>query len=157
MVEIISKRDGPRREDVQVRRLIEQNRSTIVRLADQISSGGYSASRKPRQKPEAEGLIIHVGGGSPVAAEAEPSIRVTLNGRVIAVDWNTSRQLHHIGDVRNRNGEQVFVLATKQNGYFSPVDETIAQALAGLDGSRLAASYTEEQLAADIGLKLGIA
>ena len=49
MVEIISKRDGPRREDVQVKRLIEQNRSTIVRLADQISGGGYSASRKPRQ------------------------------------------------------------------------------------------------------------
>jgi hypothetical protein len=80
-----------------------------------------------------------------------------LNGRVISVDRNTSRQLHHIGDVRNRSGEQVFVLATKQNGYFSPVDETIAQALAGLDGSRLAATYTEEQLAADIGLKLGIA
>ena len=46
MVEIISKRDGPRREDIQVKRLIEQNRSTIVRLADQISGGGYSASKE---------------------------------------------------------------------------------------------------------------
>lgn len=157
MVEIISKRDGPRREDVQVKRLIEQNRSTIVQLADQISGGGYSASRKPRRKPQAEGLIIHVGGGSSVAPEADPSIRVSINGRVISVDRNTGRQLHHIGDIRNRAGEQVFVLATKQNGFFSPVDEAVAQPLAGLDGSRLVATYTEEQLAADIAAKLGIA
>ncbi|TIX76165.1 MAG: hypothetical protein E5V21_21115, partial [Mesorhizobium sp.] len=74
---IISKRDGPRREDVQVKRLIEQNRSTIVRLADQISGGGYSASRKPRQQPKAEGLIIHVGGSAAHVAEAKPSIHVT--------------------------------------------------------------------------------
>ena len=95
MVEIISKRDGPRREDMQVKRLIEQNRSTIVQLADQISGGGYSASRKPRQQPKAEGLIIHVGGSAATAAEASPSIRVTMNGRVISKDQNTGRQLHH--------------------------------------------------------------
>jgi hypothetical protein len=156
MVEIISKRDGPRREDMQVKRLIEQNRSTIVRLADQISGGGYTASRKPRQKPKAEGLIIHVGGAAAAVAETKPSIQVTMNGRVISKDQNTGRQLHHIGDVRNRGGEQVFVLATKQNGFFSPVDETVAEAIAELDGCRLAATYTEEQLAADIATKLGI-
>lgn len=157
MVEIISKRDGPRREDVQVKRLIEQNRSTIVRLADQISGGGYSASRQPRQQPKAEGLMIHVGGSATPVAEAKPSIQVTMNGRVISKDQNTGRQLHHVGDVRSRNGDQIFVLATKQNGFFSPVDETIAKALAGLDGSRLTSTYTEEQLSADIGAKLGIA
>ncbi|QKC91841.1 hypothetical protein EB230_28155 [Mesorhizobium sp. NZP2234] len=156
MVEIISKRDGPRREDVKVKRLIEQNRSTIVRLADQISGGGYSASRKPRQQPKAEGLIIHVGGGAATVAEAKPSIRVTMNGRVISKDQNTGRQLHHIGDIRNRDGEQIFVLGTKQNGFFSPVDEAIGEALTELDGSRLTSTYTEEQLAADIGAKLGI-
>jgi hypothetical protein len=79
-----------------------------------------------------------------------------MNGRVISKDQNTGRQLHHIGDIRNRDGEQTFVLATKQNGFFSPVDGSVAEALADLDGSRLAASYTEEQLAADIGAKLGI-
>ncbi|MER8753177.1 hypothetical protein NKH57_28775 [Mesorhizobium sp. M1050] len=156
MVEIFSKRDGPRREDVQVKKLIEQNRSTIVRLADQISGGGYSASRKPRQQPKAEGLIIHVGGSTAPVAEAKPSIQVTMNGRVISKDQNSGRQLHHIGDVRNRGGDQIFVLATKQNGFFSPVDESIAAALAELDGAHLAATYTEEQLAADIVAKLGI-
>ncbi|TIP88998.1 MAG: hypothetical protein E5X63_04550 [Mesorhizobium sp.] len=153
---MISKRDAPRREDMQVKRLIEQNRSTIVRLADQISGGGYSASRKPRRQPKAEGLVIHVGGGAAPVAEAKPSIQVTMNGRVISKDRNTGRQLHHIGDIRDRDGDQVFVLATKQNGFFSPVDETVAKALADLDGSRLAANYTEEQLASDIGAKLGI-
>jgi hypothetical protein len=156
MVEIISKRDGPRREDAQVKRLIEQNRSTIVRLADQISGGGYSASRKPRQQPKAEGLIIHVGGGAAPVAEAKPSIQVTMNGRVISKDRNTGRQLHHLGNIRDRGGDQVFVLATNQNGFFSPVDEIVAEALADMDGSRLAATYTEEQLAFDIGAKLGI-
>lgn len=156
MVDIISKRDGPRREDVPLKRLIEQNRSTIVRLADQISGGGYSASKKPRRQPKAEGLIIHVGGGVAPVAEAKPSIRVTLNGRVISKDQNTGRQLHHIGDIRNRDGNQVFVLATKQNGFFSPVDEIVSVALADLDGRHLAATYSEEQLAADIGAKLGI-
>ena len=157
MVEIISRRDGPRREDVQVKRLIEQNRPTIERIADQISGGGYSASRKPRQQPKAEGLIIHVGGARPAAAEANPSIRVTMNGRVISVDRNTGRQLHHIGDIRHRDGEQVFVLATKQNGFFAPVDDSVAEALIELDGSRLDAARTEEQLAAEIGERLGIA
>lgn len=156
MVEIISKRDGPRREDVQIKRLIEQNRSTIVRLADQLSAGGYSASKKPRQLPKAEGLVIHVGGAPVSASEARPSVHISINGRVVSKDQNTGRQLHHIGDVRNRDREQIFVLATKQNGYFAPVDETVAAKLADMDGMRLTGAYSEEQLAAEIAAKLGI-
>ena len=157
MVEIISRRDGPRREDVQARRLIEQNRATIERIADQISGGGYSASKAPRQKPQAKGLIIHAGGGAATAAEPDPSIRITLNGRVICVDRNSGRQMHHIGDVRHRNGGQVFVLATRENGFFAPVEDAVGQALLDLDGARLDTDLTEEQLAAAIGEKLGIA
>lgn len=157
MVEIISKRDGPRREDAQVKQLIERNRSTIVRIADQISSGGYSASKTPRQKPQAKGLIIHAGGGPAAAAKPSPSIRITLNGRVICVDRNSGRQLHHIGDVRHRDGEQVFVLATKQNGYFAPVEDVVAHALLDLDGARLDTALTEDWLTAEIGRRLGVA
>ncbi|WP_287350665.1 hypothetical protein [Mesorhizobium sp.] len=36
---------------MQVKRLIEQNRSTIVRLADQISGGGYSAFESEHRPP----------------------------------------------------------------------------------------------------------
>jgi len=156
MVEIISKRDGSRREDAAMRRLIEQNRATITRLADHISGGGYSAGKAPKPKPQAKGLIIHAVGGARPAAEACPRIRVSLNGRVVAVDENSGRQLHHIGDLRHRDGCDVFVLATKANQYFSPVDDDIAAALADFDGGRLGPDYGEEQLAADIGNRLGM-
>ena len=157
MVEIISKRDGPRREDVQVKRLVEQNRATITRLADQISSGGYSASKAPREAPKAQGLIFHhVTAGSP-AAEADPHVRVSLNGRVIVVDKTSGRQLHHIGEMRSRNGADVFVLATRANGFFSPLDDVIAEALSELDGMAIAGDGGEEQLAATIGARLGFA
>ena len=156
MVEIISKRDGSRREDVAMKRLIEQNRATITRLADHISGGSYSAGKVPKPKPEAQGLIIHSVGSARPAVEASPRIRISLNGRVIMVDENSGRQLHHIGDLRRRDGSDVFVLATKANRYFSPVDEEIAAALADLDGGRLGPDYGEEQLAADIGNRLGM-
>ncbi|RAZ71644.1 hypothetical protein [Mesorhizobium atlanticum] len=156
MVEIISKRDGSRREDAAMRRLIEQNRATITRLADHISGGSYSAGKAAKPKPEAKGLIIHSVGSARSAIEASTRIRISLNGRVIMVDENSGRQLHHIGDLKRRDGNDVFVLATKANHYFSPVDEDIAAALADLDGGRLEADYGEEQLAADIGNRLGM-
>lgn len=156
MVDIISKRDGPRREDVPLKKLIEQNRGIITRLADQISGGSYSASKKPRSEPQAEGLTIHIGSSQRTDAEILPTIRVRPNGRVIAMDFNSGRQLHHIGDLRRRDEADVFVLATKTNGFIAPVDESIAQSLAEFDGTRLDVTYTEERLAADIGLKLGI-
>jgi hypothetical protein len=72
------------------------------------------------------------------------------------MDMNSARQLHHIGDIRRRDGIDIFVLATKSNGFFAPVDATIAEPLAAIDGVWLDAIYTEEKLAADIGVKLGI-
>ena len=156
MVDIISKRDGPRREDVSLKQLINNNRVIITQLADHLSGGSYSASKKPPSAPQAEGLIIHVGGGRPAAAEISENVRVTRNGRVIIMDMNSARQLHHIGDIRRRDGIDIFVLATKSNGFFAPVDATIAEPLAAIDGVWLDAIYTEEKLAADIGVKLGI-
>jgi hypothetical protein len=156
MVEIISKRDGSRREDVAMKRLIEQNRATITRLADHISGGSYSAGKAAKPKPQPKGLIIHSVSSARPIADAAPRIRISLNGRVIMVDENSGRQLHHIGDLRRRDGNDVFVLATKANQYFSPVDEDIAAALTDLDGGRLGPDYGEEQLAADIGNRLGM-
>ncbi len=149
MVEIISKRDGSRREDAAMKRLIEQNRATITRLADHISGGSYSAGKAPKPKPQAKGLIIHSVGGARPAVEASPRIRISLNGRVIMVDENSGRQLHHIGDLRRRDGNDFFLLATKANHYFSPVDEDIAAALAGLDGGQLGPDYGESRPSSD--------
>src|SRR6187402_1140494 len=99
MVEVFSRRDGPRREDAQVQRLIAENRGVITKLADHFSGGRYSESKKPKPVPQAQGLIIHIGGGSPPVAAPEPKIRVTANGRVIAVDSGSGRQLQHFGDI----------------------------------------------------------
>lgn len=156
MVEIFSKQDGPRREDAQVRRLLQQNRGVITQLADQISGGRYSESKKPKQLPQAEGLIIHIGGSAKPAPEPEPKIRLTTNGRVIAVDVPSGRQLQHFGDIRDRRDLKIFVLATTANGYIAPLEEAMTEALADLDGVVLGSSYTGADLAADIGLRLDI-
>lgn len=156
MVEIFSKQDGPRREDAQVRRLIEQNRGVITKLADQFSGGRYSESKKPKAVPQAEGLIIHIGGAPAAPPEPEPKIRVTANGRVIAVDVSAGRQLQHFGDIRDRGKVRVFTMATKASGYIAPVDETTATALEDLDGVVIGYGYTAADLAVDIGLRLEI-
>lgn len=153
MVEIISKRNGPRREDVQIKQLIEQNRATITRIADHISGGSYSAGKTARQarKPEGQGrLMIHTGPAARPSDDVAPTIRISLNGRVVVMDGNSGRQLHHLGEVRSRDGGETFVLATKDNGFFALVDESIAARLSGIDGTRLGPEYGEEQLAADI-------
>ena len=156
MVEIFSKQDGPRREDAQVKRLIEQNRGVITKLADQFSGGRYSASKRPLAAPQAEGLIIHIGGGPATPPEPEPKIRVAPNGRVIVVDVSAGRQLQHFGDIRDRGKVKVFTMATKVSGYIAPVDEATAIALEDLDGVVIGDGYTASDLAIDIGLRLNI-
>lgn len=156
MVEIFSKQDGPRREDAQVKRLIEQNRGVITKLADQLSSGRYSESKKPKPVPQAEGLIIHIGGSAKPAPEPEPKIRVTANGRVIAVDIGTGRQLQHFGEIREARGTKIFRLSTKANGFIAPLDDQVAELLADIDGVLLGPAYGDKDLAADIGLRLDI-
>jgi hypothetical protein len=156
MVEIFSKQDGPRREDAQVKRLIEQNRGMITKLADQFSGGRYSESTKPKPLPQAEGLIIHIGGTAKPAPEPEPRIRVTANGRVIAVDVGSGRQLTHFGEIRETRGMKIFRLATKANGFIAPLKDDVTEVLADIDGVLLGTSYMENDLATDIGLRLDI-
>ncbi|SCB40436.1 hypothetical protein [Rhizobium hainanense] len=158
MVEIISKRDGPRREDAEIKQLIERNRSVITRLADQISNGAYSANRLARpEPPKPLGLIIHhTGAGSTSAEVASPYVRISLNGRVVIVDRNTGRQIQYLGEIRRRNGIEAFVLATKENGFISPLDETLIAALCDFDGRTIAPDYSEERLAQELGSVLGV-
>ncbi len=156
MVEIISKKDGPRREDAELRKFLGENRATITRLADHLSGGGYSASKAPKKAPEARGLIFHDLSPAASASEPDPHVRISLNGRVILVDQNSSRQLHYLGEIRARHGVEFFALATKENGFFAPVDDDIASALVELDNFSLAGLDGEERLAAEIGRRLGI-
>lgn len=159
MVEIISKKSGPRREDAEARSLIEKNRGTITKLADQLSNGAYSASRQGRQhpkEPQASGLIMSDLGARRTSAEPEPYVRISVNRRVVVVDGATSRQMHHLGDLKRGAGGLRFVLATRENGYFTPVDAEIAERLAALDGADIGKERSEDALAAEIGVLLGL-
>lgn len=154
---ILSRGDSPRREDVAARRLIDANRATIEQLADRISNGAYSARKAAAQRPaepEPEGLSIHIGG-APAAAEPKPYVRVSPNKRVVVIDYETSRQMHHLGEVRRVDGVWRFVAATRANGFFSPLDDDIAALIAPLDGARMGTGRDDAALAAELSELLG--
>ncbi len=156
-MDIISKRSGPRREDEGARRLISENRGTIERLADQLSSGAYSArkSKASPAAPEASGLIVSDLAAPRRSDAPKPYVRISPNRRVVIVDETTSRQMHHIGDLRRIDGRMVLVLATKANGFFTALEPDLSEALVSLDGAALDAVRTEAALAAEIGALLG--
>ena len=54
------------------------------------------------------------------------------------------------------DGERRFVLATRENGFFAPVDAEVAAALTGLDGMAVGGADGEERLAAEIRQHLGL-
>ena len=156
-MDIISKRSGPRREDERARRMIAENRGTIERLADQISNGAYSAKKNAARtsQPQASGLIVSDLAAPRRSDTPKPYVRISPNRRVVVVDDTTSRQMHHLGDLRRVDGRMIFVLATAENGFFSPLDEELSDALASLDGLPLDAVRTDKALAAEIGVLLG--
>jgi precorrin-6B methylase 2 len=157
MANIVSRGSEPRREDVEARRLIDGNRATIERLADQFSNGAYSARKAAARapvEPQPEGLIIHVGGGA-AAAEPRPYVRVSPNKRVVAVDYETGRQMHHLGEIRRVDGRWRFVLATQANGFFAPLDDALAGKLTAMDGAVMGAGRDDDALSAELGRLLG--
>jgi len=157
MVDIIAKKDGPRREDLAARRLIEQNRGTIRQLADRLTGGQFSAPTAPRAEPETKGVIVHTARAARTIQDPKPFIRISPNNRVVIVDADTGRQLHYLGEIRRLDGVRRFVLATKANGFISPVDAEMGRALAELDGAHVGGDRTEARLAAEIGERLGVA
>lgn len=155
----VSRGGEPRREDVAARRLIDSNRSTIERLADRISNGAYSARKAAAQRPaepQPEGLSIHIGG-STAPTEPRPYVRVSPNKRVVVVDYETSRQMHHLGDVRRVEGRWRFVAATQANGFFAPLDDDMAARIAPLDGAPMGSGRDDAALAAELSELLGYA
>lgn len=151
MVDIFSKRDGPRLEDVKAKRLLSENAGTIRKLADQISNGGFSQMRadqaRRREEPKPDGLIIHDLKARVASDVAEPYIKISLNNRVVLVDKTTGRQLQMLGEIRGNFLSKQFVLATKKNGFLSPLNDDMHAAIAHLDGQDMTGEFTEEQLA----------
>ncbi len=156
MVDIISKRDGPRREDVAARRLLRENRGTIHKMMDHLSGGQLNSRANKPATPEPEGLIIHTGRVIDRRDAARPYVRVSVNGRVVVADQETSRQLHFLGEIRGPRRRQTFVLATEANGFFARIEDELKDHLADLDGRAVDGEFSEEDLIAAIGARLGI-
>ena len=151
MVDIFSKREGPRLEDVKAKRLLSENAGTIRKLADQISNGGFSKMRadqaRRKQEPTPEGLIIHDMKARVSSETPEPYVKVSLNNRVVLVDKSTGRQMQLLGEIRGNFMSKYFVLATKDNGFLSPLEDDMLAALAHLEGADLTGDFTDSDLA----------
>jgi hypothetical protein len=163
MVDIISKREGPRREDAAARRLIDANRGTITQLADRLTGGGYSANKAAqaaaRKGPQAEGKMIHdlSSTGAHSAHSGQIRVKVSLNDRVVAYDDGSGRQVHLLGAIRRQDGHRYFALATAENGFLSGLPTEVMGPLAELDGQIIDAACPETLLSDEIATRLGYA
>lgn len=159
-MDIISKREGPRPEDVKARKVISENAATIRRLADQISNGGFTKMRQDQarrqEKPQPKGLLIHDLAAPRAAAEPEPYVRLSLNGRVVLADRASGRQIQLLGEFRGGPGARRFVLASAENGFLSPISDEIRAAIGHVDGAALGADLSQDDLARQISVWLGL-
>ncbi|MGQ7846473.1 hypothetical protein ACUNV4_18475 [Granulosicoccus sp. 3-233] len=160
MVDIISRKSGPRREDIEARRAINNNWPTISRLADQISSGGYSRSRKTlaeaNKAPEPLQSNLHIVGAARKEIEAEPRVRISMNNRVIVMDVRSGKQLQYLGALRVQGAQKYFALATRDNGFFATVDDATEQKLADLDGVVIESEDIQDKFIQVIGSRLDL-
>ena len=154
MIEIISKSDGPRREDAVARRFIRDNASTINKIANQLGGRGLGARSNP--EPPRPDLVARRDRVAPSRdGEKRPYTKVSMNGRVIVVDFNSGRQLHHIGEIRGQGPTRRFILATRANRFFAPLEDDLADVLQDLDGAPTSDDAAEEELVQRIDARLG--
>lgn len=155
---IISKKSGPRREDEQAKRHINQNWGTIEKLADQISGGRYSAdkARKAAPPPQASGKTI-IDLTAPAAPDVvKPYVRISVNGRVVVADKNSGRQLNFLGQLKRISGLMCFVIATKENGFFLPVDEETYDLIGDLSDRTINLNFSEKDLGLELETRLNM-
>jgi len=156
MVDIISKRDGPRREDVAARHVLKENRGTIHKMMDHLTGGQLNSQAQKPAAPEPEGLIIHTGRVIDERNVARPYVRISMNGRVVVADQETSKQLHFLGEIRGPRRSQRFILATEENGFFARVEDELKEKLTDLDGRLLTSDLSEDDLIGILTERLGI-
>ena len=158
-MDIRSRLSSERPEDKQAQQHIKRNWGTIEQLANTISGGKYSAdkAKKAAPPPKAQGLIF-VDQARPSLPDAPvPYLRISMNGRVVLADNSSGIQLHFLGEIKRVNGERCFVVATKENGYFTPLAEELAEKIADLANRTINRDYPEDSLAEDIKARLQIA
>ena len=156
MVYIISKRDGPHREEVAAKDFIQKNRTTIDALASHLTAGRWQELRNPTSPPppQPSGKLWSTPQARPT--EAEPYVRISLNGRVVIADLASGRQLRFVGELRGKGQSRSFALATRENGIFEPMDENMYKVLADLEGLSVPDEVAEERLEQVIAGRLGL-
>lgn len=156
MVYIISKRDGPHREQVAAKDFIQKNRSKIDAVANHLTGGRWQQLRNPKPPPEPQpsGKLWSTPSAPP--NEAEPYVRISLNGRVVIADLASGRQLHFIGELKGKGLSRCLALATRENGIFEPMDEDMYKVLADLEGASVSGEADEERLEQIIAGRLGL-
>lgn len=159
-MDIFSKRDGPRKEDVQAKRLISENSQTIRKLADQISGGGYTAMQQAKaraaEEPKPDGLILHDLGTARAADEARPYVKISLNNRVVLACMSTGKQIQLLGEIRGNFAGRHFRLATRERGFYSPVEGEMLESLLHLDDVRIDGEFDLDALQEAIASSLSL-
>ncbi|MBJ2151777.1 hypothetical protein [Paracoccus sp. IB05] len=162
MVDIISKRDGPRREDERARRMIQANQGAITQIADHLTQGSYSANKRAKAAgakapPAPEGKLIYDGAaGAQISSDTgEIRVRVSVNNRVVAYDSGSGRQVFHLGEIRRQEATRYFAIASRENGFFSPLPDEVTEKIGELDGQIIDQACPESLLAAEISERLG--
>ncbi|WP_417267684.1 hypothetical protein [Celeribacter baekdonensis] len=159
-MDIFSKREGPRAEDVKAKRLISENMPVIRKLADQLSGGGYTRMRqqeaKRRETPKLDGLMIYDLKAAVRNDVADPYVKVSLNNRVVLADKSSGLQIQMLGEIRGNFMSKKLVLATKENGFFSPLDDALYALLKHLEGVEITREFTEKDLANELETALDL-
>jgi hypothetical protein len=156
MVYIISKRDGPHREEVAAKNFIQKNRTKIDALANHLTAGRWQELRNPTPpaQPQPSGKLFSTPPARP--KETEPYVRISLNGRVVIADLASGRQLHFVGELRGRGQSRYFALATRENGIFDPLDDGLCTVIADLEGMSVPDEASEQRLEQLIASRLGL-
>ncbi len=158
---IITKNDGPRKEDVAAKDVIRRNWGTIDALANQISGGRWQDIKQARAAntsvAEYDRKSFVGYASTDRRSSARPYIRISLNNRVVVVDEDTNRQLLFLGEIRHRPYGRVFCLASRANGFFDPAPEEVQAALAELDGCVLSGDEVDEPFKRELATRLGFA
>lgn len=162
MVDIISPRDGPLPQDARAKQFIANNRQTITRLADQLTSGGYTAAKQEKHRRDSEAQKARE------VAEATPSLRarirdsgavsvkISVNNRVVTYDQGSGRQVAFLGEIRRQGPYRYFAIATRENGFVSPLEADSLDKLIELDGQIIDKACPESLLASEISARLGL-
>ena len=72
------------------------------------------------------------------------------------VDFETGNQIHHLGEVRGKGEAARFRLATKENGFYAPLEADICDHLRDIDGVPVTDGAAEDKLKKDIEERLGL-